>query len=66
MVVSRRTLIGLAVADVVLFVIANATYNSARTVSNIAWVAFIVGTVLLIVLGVRALLQSRRSRFGAS
>jgi hypothetical protein len=65
MAVTRRNLIGLAVADVALFVIANAAYNHhglLRAISNIAWVAFLIGVVLLIVLGVRALVQSRRAR----
>jgi hypothetical protein len=53
MVVSRRALIFLAVAEVVLFVIANATSKSHShpgAVSNVAWYAFLVGVLLLIVL----------------
>jgi hypothetical protein len=64
-VLSRRNLIYLAIADVVLFVIANALYNGghvSRDISNVAWVAFLLGVVLLIVLGVVALVQSRRPR----
>ena len=62
MVLSRRNLIALFVVDVVLFIVANAEYNHHRGVSNVAWVAFIIGVVLLIVLGVMTLIRSRGSR----
>ena len=58
-------MIALLVVDVVLFVVANAAYNHAgflRSVSNVAWVAFLVGVVLLIILGVELLLRSRHTR----
>ena len=63
MALSRRNLIYLAVADVVLFVIANALYSGghvSRDISNVAWVAFLIGVAALIVLAVVALVQSRR------
>jgi hypothetical protein len=62
---TRRTLIALAIADVVLFVIANVTANSSSspgTVSNVAWVLCLLGFFSLVVLAVLALAQSRRSR----
>jgi len=62
---SRRTLIALAVTDVVLFVIANVSANSGAspgTVSNAVWVLFLLGFLSLVVLAVLALVQSRRSR----
>jgi hypothetical protein len=63
MALSRRNLIYLAVADVVLFLIANVLYSGgqvSRDISNVAWVAFLIGAVALIVLSVVALVQSRR------
>jgi hypothetical protein len=63
MALSRRNLIYLAVADVVLFLIANVLYNGgqvSRDISNVAWVAFLIGAVALIVLSVVAPVQSRR------
>ena len=63
MTLSRRNLIYLAVADVVLFVLAGVTSKSSShpgTVSNVFWVVFLIGTGLLIVLAVVALVQSRR------
>jgi hypothetical protein len=67
MALSRRNLIYLTVADVVLFVIANALYNGghvSRDISNVAWVAFLIGVVALIVLVGVALVQSRRRPAG--
>lgn len=64
MIANRRNLIILAVVDVVLFVIANATSKSHAhpgTTSNIAWYAFLVGVVLLIVLVLFALVQRLRT-----
>jgi hypothetical protein len=63
MVVSRRTWIGFVVTDVVLFLLANVTAKNSShpgTVSNIFWVAFLIGTALLIVLAVVAVVRSRR------
>lgn len=65
MVVSRRTLIALFVADVVIFVLSNVTSKSSSypgAVSNVLWVVFLLGVLALIVLGVVALVQSARSR----
>lgn len=63
---TRRNLITLAVTDAVLFLIANVTsksHNHPGAVSNVAWVVFVIGLLLLIVLGVIALIQSwRRGR----
>ena len=55
-------MIALFVVDVVLFIVANVEYNHHRHVSNVAWGAFIIGVVLLILLGVMNLVRSRRSR----
>ncbi len=44
--------------------IANVTANSnghPGTVSDVAWVAFVLGAVLLITLGVAAAIRSRRA-----
>lgn len=62
-VLNRRAWIGLAIADVVLFALANVTANNSShpgTASNIFFVAFVIGTALLIVLGVVAVVRSRR------
>jgi hypothetical protein len=67
-VVRRRNLIYLAVIDVVLFVVANVTYGPGHehglrlTVSNVTWVLFVIGFLLLILLGVVALVQLIRRR----
>lgn len=61
--VRGRNLIYLAVADVVLFIIANVAYGPGHehglrlVVSNVAWALFLIGVVLLIVLGLFALGQ---------
>ena len=60
-VVRGRTLIFLAVADVILFLIANVAYGAGHqhglrnAVSNVTWVLFLVGVLSLIVLAVIAL-----------
>jgi uncharacterized membrane protein YhaH (DUF805 family) len=62
-VLSRRNLIYLTIADVVLFVIAAAfDNNSATSVDGIVWWVALLGLLLLIVLGVRAFVQLRRAR----
>jgi hypothetical protein len=64
MVLKRRNLIYLAVADALLFLLANVTSKSSShpgTTSNVFWYAFLVGVVLLVVLGLVALIQSRRT-----
>jgi uncharacterized membrane protein YtjA (UPF0391 family) len=63
MALSRRNLFGLLVLDVVLFVLSNVVAKNAShpgTASNVLWIAFLIGIVLLIVLGVVALVRSRR------
>ena len=63
MLATRRNLIGLAVLDVVLFVLANATSKTHAhpgTLSNIFWFAFLGGVVLLIVLVLLAVVQRLR------
>jgi hypothetical protein len=62
-VVRGRNLILLAVADVVLFLVANVAYGSGHqhglrsNVSNVAWALFLVGFLVLIVLGIGAVAQ---------
>jgi protein-S-isoprenylcysteine O-methyltransferase Ste14 len=61
--ISRRAWIGFVVADVVLFLLANATAKNSShpgTLSNVFFVAFVIGLALLIVLAVLATVQSRR------
>lgn len=65
MLTARRNLIALAVLDAVLFLLANITSKSHShpgTLSNIFWYAFLIGVVLLIVLVILTLIQSRRPR----
>jgi Kef-type K+ transport system membrane component KefB len=60
---SRRTWIALVVADVVLFALANLTANSSShpgTASNVFFVAFVIGAVLLITLAIGTVVKSRR------
>ena len=58
-----RNLILLAVADVVLFLVPNVAYGAGHqhglrnNVSNVAWALFLVGFLVLIVLGIVALAQ---------
>ncbi len=67
-VVTGRNLIILAIADVVLFVVANVAYGPGNehgvrmALSNTAWVLFLVGFLLLIVLGIVGLAQVIRRR----
>ena len=67
-VVRGRNLIVLAVADVVFFLVANIAYGAGHQhglrngVSNVAWVLFLVGFLLLIVLGIVAVAQLIRRR----
>jgi MYXO-CTERM domain-containing protein len=63
-VIRVRNAVALAVADLVLFVIANVTAKNSShpgTVSNIAFVASLVGLLLLIALGAAALIRRRRT-----
>lgn len=67
-VVRGRNLIILAATDVVLFLIANIAYGGGNQhglrngVSNVAWVLFLIGFLLLIVSGVACLAQVIRRR----
>ncbi len=54
-----RTLLTVAVTEVVLFVIANVTYGNGknhhgpmRTLSNVVWAIFLVGFVIMIVVAI--------------
>jgi choline-glycine betaine transporter len=65
MAVSRRNLLALFVADVVIFVLSNVTSKSNShpgAVSNVLWVMFLIGALALIVLGIDAVIRSARSR----
>jgi hypothetical protein len=62
---TRRNLLVLLVIDVVVFVLSNlVAKNSSHpgTASQVLWIAFLVGVLALIVLGVVALVRSRRAR----
>ena len=68
-----RSLIIVAVTEVVLFVIANVAYGNGndkhgpmRTLSNVVWVFFLIGFVMLIVFAVAALVRlvARRAHQG--
>ena len=67
-VVRGRNLIILAAIDVVLFLVANIAYGGGNQhglrngVSNVTWVLFLVGFLLLIVLGIACLSQVIRRR----
>ena len=67
-VVRGRNLIILAIADVVLFIVANVAYGPGNehglrmALSNMVWVLFLVGLLLLIVLGMVGLAQLIRRR----
>jgi hypothetical protein len=69
--VRGRNLIILAVADVLLFLIANIAYGGGNQhglrngVSNVTWVLFLVGFLLLIVMGIACLTQVIRRRVKA-
>jgi uncharacterized membrane protein YhaH (DUF805 family) len=65
MILRRRNLLGLLVVEVVLFVLAGVTSKNSKhpgTLSNVFWDVFLVGVVLLIVLVIGTVIQSRRSR----
>jgi hypothetical protein len=62
-VISRPAWIGLVAAEVVLFALANLTAKNSThpgTASNVFFVAFVVGAVLLIVLAIVTVVKSRR------
>ena len=61
--VSRRTWIGLILANVVLFVLANLTAKNSShpgALSNTFFAAFVIGALLLIVLAIASVISSRR------
>jgi len=66
--VRGRNLIILAIADVALFIVANVAYGPGNehgfrmALSNVAWVVFLIGFLLLIVLGIVGLAQVIRRR----
>jgi hypothetical protein len=63
--ISRRGWIGFVVADVVLFLLANLTAKNSShpgTLSNVLFVAFGIGTALLIAVAVVTTVKSRRRR----
>ena len=62
LVLSRRSLLSLFVADVVLWVIAAIAFNGDSNADNAAWTIVFVVLAVFIVLGVVALVQSLRSR----
>ncbi len=67
-VVRGRNLVILAVADVVLFLIANIAYGGGNqhglrnNVSNVTWAVFLIGFFLLILFAIAYLAQAIRKR----
>lgn len=62
---TRRNLLGLLILDVVLFFLANVFAKNSKhpgTLSNVCWVAFLIGAVLFVVLALVALVALIRSR----
>ena len=68
-----RSLVIVLITDVVLFVIANVAYGNGndkhgpmRTLSNVVWVFFLIGFVVLVVFAVAALVRlvARRGHQG--
>ena len=70
MAITLRKWLLLLGVEIVLFVVANAAYGKngnknhpfLHALSNVSWVAFLVGFVLLVVLGIIGLVQSRQRR----
>lgn len=61
--ISRRSWIGLVALEVALFALANLTAKNSSdpgAVSNVFFVAFVIGAVLLITLAVIGVVKSRR------
>jgi F420-0:gamma-glutamyl ligase-like protein len=61
--ISRRTWIVLVAADAVLFVLANLTAKNSShpgTISNVFFIGFAIGAVLLITLAIATVIKSRR------
>ena len=64
MLLRRRNALVLFVVEVVLFVLSGVTSNNNKhpgTVSNVFWALFLVGVVLLVLLAIGTVVQSRRS-----
>jgi hypothetical protein len=63
-----RTLVTVLAVEVALFVIANATYGTAkshgtmRSVSNVVWAVFLVGFFVMVLVALTALVQRLRRR----
>lgn len=60
---SRRTWIVLVIADVGLFAVANLTAKNSShpgSASNVFFIAFVIGAVLLITLAIATVVKSRR------
>jgi choline-glycine betaine transporter len=65
MLFRRRNLLVLLVVEVVLFVLAGVTSKNSNhpgAVSNVFWGVFLVGVVVLVLLAIGVVVQSRRSR----
>ena len=70
MVVTLKRWALLLAAVIVLFVVANAAYGSngnknhafLHALSNVTWVAFLIGFVLLVVSGIVGLVQARKHK----
>jgi hypothetical protein len=65
MIFRRRNVLALFVVEVVLFMLAGVTSKTNShpgTVSNVFWGVFLVGVVLLVLLAIGVVFQSRRSR----
>jgi hypothetical protein len=61
--VSHRNLVALLVVDLVLFAIAELTYENSKhpgTVSNFAWYAFLIVAASLVVLAILAIIPRQR------
>jgi hypothetical protein len=64
-VANRRNVIALVAAEGLLFLIANVLYHNGsvlQAISSVAWVAFVLGLLLLIGLGIVALVRSFTQR----
>jgi choline-glycine betaine transporter len=65
MVLRSRNLLAIFLVEVVFFVLAGVTSKNSKhpgTVSNVFWGVFLVGVVVLVLLAVATIVQSRRSR----
>jgi peptidoglycan/LPS O-acetylase OafA/YrhL len=62
LVLKLRTWIALAVGWVALFIIAGAAFNGHTHVDNVVWPIVFILLLVVVLLGVFSLVQSRRSR----